>query len=358
MSRKFNLSGAGVPTYLTLAMSLALAGCVSMAPTYQRPAAPVAKDLPAPPVVAGAATPAAASSTPAAEIAWQNFFGDARLKQLIELALQNNRDLRVAVLNIEQARAQYQIRRADQFPTVGVGVAGNRGPSTTQPGTIATTYTAGFSLTAYELDFFGRIRSLSEAALAQYLASEEGRKSAQISLIASVANIYLGLLADDELLELTRQTLATREESLKLTKLKFDNGVVSELDYRQAESLVESARATFAQQQRQRALDENALVLLVGQPLPAALPAGATLATTLMGLALPAGLPSGYSSGRATAARGQCQHRCRPRRILPAHLVDRQRRQRQYRIIGPVQERLVCLDFGAAAFAADLRCRP
>ncbi len=266
-----------------LAMSLLLAGCASMAPTYQRPVAPVAAVFPG--------AEAAATTGTAADIEWQRFFGDARLKQLIGLALQNNRDLRVAVLNIEQTRAQYQIRRADLFPAVSLSVASNRQPSPVTGGMFKL-YTAGLTVTAYELDFFGRIKSLSNAALAQYLATEEARKSVQISLIASVANIYLGLAADDELLALTRQTLAAREESFKLIKLKFDNGVVSELDFRQAESLVEGARAILAQQQRQRALDENALVLLAGQPLPSTLPAVTPLGATLIGAELPAGLPS------------------------------------------------------------------
>lgn len=286
MTMRSNSSGALRAVALTpLALSLLLAGCVSLAPTYERPAAPVAASFPQ----MGQAASAAAPST-AAQIEWQNFFADARLRQLIELALQNNRDLRVAVLNIEQARAQYQIRRADQLPTVNAGISGNRQPNA--QGGITSTYTAGFLVTAYELDVFGRIRSLSDAALAQFLGTEEARKSVQISLVAAVANTYLSLLANDELLALTRQTLDTREESLKLTKLKFDNGATSELDLRQAESLVEGARATLAQQQRLRALDENALVLLVGQPLPAALLAGGSLGSTLIGAELPAGLPS------------------------------------------------------------------
>jgi multidrug efflux system outer membrane protein len=293
MTMRTNLSSAfgGMRTraLAPLAMAMLLAGCVSLAPDYQRPAAPVAAGFPG---TEGAAN----ANTTAPAIEWQNFFGDARLKQLIELALTNNRDLRVAVLNIEQARAQYQIRRADQLPTVNVGVTGNRQP--TPEGRITSTYTAGFLVTSYELDFFGRIRNLSDAALAQFLGTEEARKNVQISLIAAVANTYLGVLADDELLELTRQTLAAREESYKLTKLKFDNGVVSELDFRQAESLVEGARTALAQQQRQRALDENALVLLVGQPLPATLPAGGTLGTTLVGSQLPAGLPSDLLTNR------------------------------------------------------------
>ncbi len=149
---------------------------------------------------------------------------------------------------------------------------------------------------AWEIDFFGRIASLNEVALAQYLAIEENRKAAQISLVAAVATVYLNILAGEDLLALTRQTLATREESMKLTKLRLDNGVASELDFRQAESLAEGARVTLAQLQRQRALDENALVLLVGQGIPAgALPPASTEAGLTASANLPdvpAGLPS------------------------------------------------------------------
>lgn len=265
----------------TSVLVLSLGGCMSLTPAYQRPEAPVAAVFP---------NGGTAQGSIAADLDWQAFFSDARLKRLIELALQNNRDLRVAILNIEQARAQYQIRRADQVPTLNVGASASRQPNSA--GDSTTTYTAGLTVTAYELDFFGRVRSLSDAALSQYLASEEARKSAQISLIAAVANIYLGMLADDDLLALTRQTLEGREESFKLTKLKFDNGVASELDFQQARTLVEGARVTLAQLQRQRALDEDALVLLVGQPLPAALPAGAPLGAATLGPELPAGLPS------------------------------------------------------------------
>jgi multidrug efflux system outer membrane protein len=205
--------------------------------------------------------------------------------------LQNNRDLRVAVLNIEQARAQYQIRRADAWPTVDAGINGTRAPPQF-PGAATTIYTTGLQVTAYELDLFGRVRSLSDSALAQFLSTEEARKSVQISLIATVANAYLNVLADDEQLAITRQTLTTREESLRLTKLKYDRGVVSELDFRLAETLVEGARVVLAQSQRQRALDENALALLVGQQEALDLPVNGTLDAAALGTDLPAGLPS------------------------------------------------------------------
>jgi multidrug efflux system outer membrane protein len=267
----------------TLTAALALAGCTSLAPKYERPAAPVA-----PAFTGESATP---GGTAASSIEWQNFFVDERLKRLIDVALKNNRDLRVAVLNIEQARATYGVRRADELPTVGVGATGQRGPSPIT-GNITTVYTVGLQVTAYELDLFGRVRSLSDAALAQYLGTEEGRKAAQISLISAVANTYLALIADDELLGLTRETLKTREESFKLSKLKFDNGAASELDFRLSESLLEAARVTLAQFTRQRALDENALVLLLGQGVPSDLPPPLAMSEQRLASDLPAGLPS------------------------------------------------------------------
>ena len=265
-----------------LALALVLSGCMSLAPKYERPAAPVAATFADAP--ASTASNAAASS-----IAWPTFFADARLNQLITLSLANNRDLRVAILNIEQARAAYQIRRADALPTVNLVAAGSRTPGAND--SIVSAYQVGLGVSAFELDLFGRVKNLSDAALAQFLATEEARKSTQIGLISSVANTYLSLLADDELLELTRQTLAGREESLRLIQLKFDNGVVSKLDLQQGVSLVETARVVLAQQLRQRAQDANLLTQLVGQPLPVNLPAARTLAQTELG-DLPAGLPS------------------------------------------------------------------
>jgi multidrug efflux system outer membrane protein len=271
---------------LPLCAAMALTAC-SFIPTYERPAAPVAGSFPAD---SATTTGAASTAAAAADIAWQDFFKDARLKKLIELSLHNNRDLRVAVLAIEQTRAQYQVRRADELPTLNAGITGSRGPVAS--GAVNSTYTAGFSVTAYELDFFGRVRALSQAAQAQVLGSEEARKTVQISLIAAVANTYLSLLADDELLRVTRESLATRQESLKLTQLKFDNEAASKLELSQAQSLLEGAKAAFAQATRQRAQDENALTLLVGQPLPTDLPAGLPITAQGMLPDLPAGVPS------------------------------------------------------------------
>ena len=277
----------GFTTFTTCGMlstALLLGGCMSFIPPYERPAAPVAPAYPAELLPASVAGLAAAG-----DVAWQRYFTDARLQQLIRLALANNRDLRVAVLNIEQARGAYQIKRADELPTVGAGLSAQRAASN---GGLVNSYAVGLAVTGYELDLFGRVRALSQQALAQYLATEEARKAVQIALIAAVASAHVNLIADDDLLRVTRETLGTREESLRLTKLKFDNGAASELDYRQAEQLFEGARATLAQTLRQRLQDENALVLLVGQPLPADLPAAAPLTAPQVATELPAGLPS------------------------------------------------------------------
>ncbi len=257
-----------------------LAGC-SFIPTYERPAAPVAGAFP---------YPSATEGTPPAALDWQRFFTDERLRGLVTTALSDNRDLRVAVLNIEQARAQYDIRRADRYPSVGAGLNASRAPNPTN-GEQITSFQAGLAFTSWEIDFFGRIASLSQAALAQYLATEEGRKAAQIALVSSVATTWLSLVADEELLALTRQTMDTRAESYRLVKLRFDNGVSSELDLRAAESLSETARAALAQAQRQRAADLNALSLLVGQPLPPDYQTGTTMAAVQLA-DVPAGVPS------------------------------------------------------------------
>jgi outer membrane protein, multidrug efflux system len=264
---------------------LLLGGCVNLAPPHQRPALPVAASFPT-----TADAPAAPPLTPAADLDWQRYFGDARLRRLIEAALAGNRDLRIAALAIEQVRAQYQIRRADELPSVGVGAAVTRQPNSA--GRVVTNHTLGLALASYEVDFFGRVHNLSDVALAQLLATEEARKTVHIALIGAVANAYIGWLADSELHALAQDTVQSREESARLIALRFRHGTASELDLRQAESLLEGARAALAQAQRQRALDENALVLLLGQPLPADLPTGLPLAGAHFLAELPAGLPS------------------------------------------------------------------
>ncbi|MBN8750164.1 MAG: efflux transporter outer membrane subunit [Variovorax sp.] len=276
---------------VALAAAVLAAGC-SLIPTYERPAAPVPTTFPG--------DPAQPPGPAAATLPWQDFFTDPRLAGLIETALANNRDLRVTVQNIEVARAQFGIQRAALFPAVGLSASGSRSsPNPVQAynpdaGSVSQSFSVNLGVSAWEIDFFGRVRSLRDQALAQYLATEEARKSAQISLIANVANGWLTLIADEELLAITRQTLATREDTLKLTKLRFDNGVSSELDFQLANSLAESARATYAQQQRLRRQDENALALLLGAPVPASALAGVDggLAAVKPMPDVPAGLPS------------------------------------------------------------------
>ena len=270
-----------------LAAIALLAGC-SFIPSHERPAAPVPEAYAQP----GSEMPTTAKA--AADIDWKEYFTDPRLQTLLGIALENNRDLRVAMLNVEQARAQFQIQRANQYPTVNAIASGTRQPKTSGDG-YSNLYQAGVGISAWEMDFFGRIAALKEQALAQYLATAEARKSAQISLVAAVASGWLTLMADEELLDISRRTLQTREESVKLTRLRLEHGVSSDLDSHQAESLAQAARATYAQQLRQRQLDENALALLLGQSLPDAVRASlpsSRLADAAPMQPLPPGLPS------------------------------------------------------------------
>lgn len=272
-------------TSALLLSTLFAAGC-SFIPQLDRTVAPVPEAFPA--------IGNSSANVAAADIPWEQFFTDPRLQQLITLGLDNNRDLRIAVLNIEQARAQYQIQRAGQFPELGIAGTGSRAANPATGG-YANTYMVGLSMPSWEIDFWGRIRSLKEQSLARYLATEEGRKSAQISLVASIANTWLGLQADEELRAISLRTLQTREESVRLAKLRFDAGATSELDFQQARALTENARATLAQQTRQRDLAINALTLLVGQQVPTELLAslqGKQLVDLPVLADVPAGLPS------------------------------------------------------------------
>ena len=276
---------------LALAIAVGLAGC-SHVPLYQRPAAPVAERFPG--ATDDAANPA---PEPAAELPWRTYFTDQRLVSLIDLGLANNRDLRVAVLAIERARALYQIQRADQLPSLTGSAQHTRqriSAATTPAGVsfLAGYYQVGLASTAYELDFFGRVRALSQAALASYLATEEARRTTHIGLVASIANAWLSLQADEDLLRLSRETLASREASVKLARVRFEGGVAPETDLQQALTLLEAARAIVAQLTRSRALDENALALLIGGPLPAGLMQDISLVRQPALADLPPGLPS------------------------------------------------------------------
>lgn len=252
---------------LSLALGAGLAsGCATLAPEHERPAPPVPEAFPQ----AGALPEGQLAET----IPWRDYFTDPRLREVIAQALENNRDLRVAALNIEKARAQYRIQRADLFPAVGAD-----GSQTVQrlPGDLTTTgepmtqrqYSATLGFAAWELDFFGRIRSLNAQAMEQYLATEQARRSVQISLIAEVAQVWMMLAADRERLALAQRTYETRAQSHELTRRSFELGAVSALDLRQSETLLEGARADRARFQAVVNQDENALALLVGAPLRA-----------------------------------------------------------------------------------------
>lgn len=279
-----------MPRSLTLSLvaaALVLAGCANLAPTYERPAAPV-------PVAYPGTTPNSAAVT---DIDWRSFFADAKLRSLIELALANNRDLRVAILNIEQARAQYRVQDAQTLPTVnatGSGTAARTPASLSGTGTTVTShqYSANLGVSAYELDLFGRVRNLSSQALEQYLATEQARRSTQISLVAEVTTAYLTWAADLERLALAAETLRSQTESYQLTQTRFDLGVASALTLRQLQTSVESARVDVARYTGQVAQDRNALALLLGTAVPEALAPDA-LGDTLNTLPeLPAGVPS------------------------------------------------------------------
>ncbi|HEY4253915.1 MAG TPA: efflux transporter outer membrane subunit [Roseomonas sp.] len=265
---------------LPLGLSL-LAGC-SLIPDYLRPDAPVpaawpdgpAYRQPPPASAAASADPVQAADA----IGWRDVFRDARLQRLVEIALTDNRDLRIAALNVAAAEAQYRVQRADLFPQLGAtgsysvsrtpaAVAGTA-PIDSTAGITSRSYGAGIGFSAYEIDLFGRVRALSEAAFRRYLGYDETRRSAQISLIAQVANAWLALAADQELLALTQQTLSNQEESLRLTRAGYDGGTATELALRQAQTSVETARASLAQFTRQQAQDANALALLVGRTVP------------------------------------------------------------------------------------------
>ena len=276
---------------LSLAVTaFVLSGC-SLIPDYQQPEAPVAAQFPQGPAYSSAQAPSQA----AAEQGWKQFFHDPALQQLIQVALVNNRDLRVAALNIDAFAAQYSIQRADLFPAVGANGSGSRQrvparASQTGESNITSSYSATLGINAYELDLFGRVRSLSEEALQKYFATEEARRSTQISLVASVANAYLTWQADKELLKLTQDTLAAYEQSFKLTSRSNEVGVASALDLSQARTSVESARVQLARYTRQVAQDENNLTLLLGTGLPANL-VTQPLSDDLLS-EVPAGLPS------------------------------------------------------------------
>ncbi|AKS09929.1 efflux transporter outer membrane subunit [Pseudomonas trivialis] len=262
--------------------ALALSGCINLAPQYQQPEAPVP----------GAWQPQVKGEV-STDIQWQQFFTDKRLAQLQTLALENNRDLRLASLNIEKAQAQYRIQRAAAFPTIDAGISGTHSRTSTS-GTTTTThdYSAQLGLSSYEVDVFGRVQNLQDEALEDYLALTETRRSTQISLVAEVATAWLTLAADNERLQLAEETLTSQQATYELTQSSFALGGSTALAVAQAQTTVESARVDVAEYQSQILQDRNALRLLVGSDIPDALLPGARLQTAAALVQVPAELPS------------------------------------------------------------------
>ncbi|MCK8783305.1 efflux transporter outer membrane subunit [Roseomonas sp. NAR14] len=276
--------------------ALLLAGC-SLDPTYQRPASPVPAQWPQ---GAAYAPPAAGEST-ADTLGWREFFRDPGLQRLIDIALRNNRDLRVAALNVEAAEAQVRVQRGALLPSVGASGSADYAQTPADLAGVGAvrrspvtgrSFGVGAGFTSWEIDLFGRIRSLSRAAQETAFAQAETRRATQISLVAQIATAYLVLLADRELLDLTKQTLASQEASYRLTEATAAGGTATALTLRQAQTSVETARANLALYTRQLAQAENALALLLGQPVPADLPGDTRLASTLVLADVPAGLSS------------------------------------------------------------------
>ena len=281
--------GMAPPALALLASLLWLAGCAGPAPGAKSDdAGPLQQaGLPAQlPAAAGAP-----AETPALD--WRQWVQSPRLARWVDLALANNRDLRVAMLTVQRAQALLGLADANLGPTVGAGLNASRAPNTR--GVQANNLSAGLQLTAWEIDLFGRLANLSEAARAQWLASDAGRRAAELSLVAAVLQAGLALQADDELLALARQALASREQTLQLTTLRESVGAASLLELQAQQTLAAQARASIAQLTRQQVQDGNALALLLGQPVPVAAGAGSTgpqLADEAWLAEVPAGLSS------------------------------------------------------------------
>jgi multidrug efflux system outer membrane protein len=281
-------------TSAAAACVLALAGC-TLAPTYHRPTAAYSPTWPQ--VPGQPESPTVAATVPAADIGWREFFRDPRLQQLIELALTNNLDLRVAMLNVDQTRALYHVQRDALIPTVDINANGTRqhvpfGFGGQGNGFTYSQYNVNLGVASYELDLFGRVRSLKKQALETYFATEEARKSAQIALVAEVGAAYLTERELTEQLAVARETLKATGNSYDLTKRSYDAGVRSELDLDVAETQMQTARAAVAGYEQQLAQAEDYLVLLIGRPLPDDLPAPQPFYPEICLSDIPAGLPS------------------------------------------------------------------
>lgn len=290
---------------LTLAtLAIAIAGCQNL--RGPQPAASVVippsyQNLPD--AYAGAQSPSIANK------GWQEFFSDARLQQIIELGLLNNRDLRTTALNIERARQQYRISENGLIPTVNASTGVTR-QQTVQANDPYTSYSVGVGVTAYELDFFGRVRNLKDAALDSYLATRSARDATQISLIGQIAQTWTAISYDTAKLRLAEQTLKAQEQAYRLNQKRFEVGIDSEVTVRQAQITVETARGDVAAYKTQVAQDRNLLELLVGQPVPAdLLPTAQKIKQITNATVLGAGLPSDLLQNRPDISSAEYQLR-------------------------------------------------
>ncbi|TAL86111.1 MAG: efflux transporter outer membrane subunit [Candidimonas sp.] len=284
-------------------LALALAGC-SLAPRYERPVAPIPQQYPDQSASARekgglSAHAIAPSATGAAGLGWRQFFRDPRLIALIGIALNNNRDMRIAVQRVLEARAQYGIQDSNRLPTLGIGGNGtiqgqpaNLRSNGAAGGSVSRYYQAGLGTTAFQLDFFGRLKNLSQVAYQQYLASEQAQRTVHITLVAQVAGAYFNLRAAEQQADLLQKTLASRQQTFNLVQSQFKAGVASTLDLNQAQSLLDSGRADQAAAIRAQSQARNALQLLVGEPIPDNLPQGAVFGKDQLLVAIPVGLPS------------------------------------------------------------------
>ncbi|MCX7179255.1 MAG: efflux transporter outer membrane subunit [Proteobacteria bacterium] len=278
-----------MPKSVLMVFCVALVGC-SLAPDYQRPAAPVAGQWSA------LTSPAAEGSVQANAIGWRTYFPDPRLQSLIAAAIEHNRDLRIAAARVAEARAMFGIAHADRLPNIDLvasGTAARTPGDLSLSGRKTTSHRSdvGVSLLSYELDFWGRLKSLDAVAQASYLASEEAKQAVRVALIADVATAYLSLLESNERTLLTRETVRTREQTRQMVSRRRDVGLASDLDYLQADGALELARVESASLERQRSAAINALTLLVGVE-PSALPAGRSLSEQGIVANLASGIPS------------------------------------------------------------------
>ncbi len=269
-------------------------GSCTMAPKYTRPASPVPANWPGGP--AYQSTQSETPAGPAVQLSWQEFITDSKLRELIETALKNNRDLRVMALNVEMARALYGIERVSLLPSVNAAGSAYKEHfpadlSSSGKSFTSEQYSVNLGITSWEIDFFGRIRSLKDKALEEYLATEQALVSAKTMLISTVAQAYLALAADREALGLVTSTLKTQEESYDLIRKRYDAGIISDLDLKRAQSQVDVARGDVARYTQLVAQDENGLNLLVGsQVKPELLPQG------LSNVSAPKNISAGLSS--------------------------------------------------------------